>query len=133
MSLDLHNPVVRQRLINRRVDPHAEGCTCDDPECHYQVLDPPPTSAEIARWPNELPHEDGCPAWHRGPCICEKDSEHQRIEGLTHIEALDQLNDLVSGLELWHESKTHSDYGAWDKHDEMLWRWIECSEAKDQF
>ena len=37
----------RARLIAKRVVPEAEGCTCDDPDCCYQELDPPPTQEEL--------------------------------------------------------------------------------------
>lgn len=133
MASDQIDPITRQRLINRRVDPHAEGCACLDPECCYQELDPPVTAEEVARWPHGLPLVTG-------DCTCDSekccqgdqsedayDPETGRIEGLTHLEALDALNDLINGLRHWKQTKL-TGLGHWDECDEALARWVDASE-----
>lgn len=52
-----------------------------------------------------------------------------KIEGLTHLEAIDTLNDLINGVRHWKQTKLSAS-GAWDVHDEALARWIDASELE---
>lgn len=51
-----------------------------------------------------------------------------RVEGLTHLEAIDALNDLRKGVRHWLQTKVGS--GKWDEYDESLTRWIDVSEIE---
>ena len=65
-----------------------------------------------------------------GEADCPDDcTEHEtcrepRIEGRTHIEATDALNDLVNGFEHWKDTKLTS--GTWNDYDEHFARWVEA-------
>jgi len=52
------------------------------------------------------------------------------VEGLTLIEAVDALNDVITGIDAWKRSKLPQD--AWDELDELLARWIEAGPVGDR-
>ena len=63
-------------------------------------------------------------------CLCDApQAQEPRIEGLTHLEAIYTLNDLINGVRHWKQTKLSAS-GAWDVHDEALARWIDASELE---
>lgn len=50
----------------------------------------------------------------------------ETIEGRTHLETADLLNDLIQGLRHWKQTKLMASRG--DEYDESLSRWVDASE-----
>ena len=97
---------------------------CGDPDCY--CADQP------TRDPLFLPEAD--PAFQpirRSSTTFEYTSPPRKeIEGLTHPEAVDALNDVLSGFEAWKDAKVAS--GNWQDIDESLARWIEAGPVGDR-
>lgn len=81
-----------------------------------------PQEAEWRKWPIDEGEGCSCDGTCNDSCSIEVDS---LIEGLTHLQALDALNDLRLGVDHWRETKVAS--GNWDIHDEMLARYVDAA------